>query len=95
MQVIGPPSPEDEAAFEHPLPFPNVQQICSLEMALPLSTDKNLLSLLKSIFVYNPANRPTAVDCMKSPYFSELFEEGAKLPHGSPLPELPVPGDSN
>jgi glycogen synthase kinase 3 beta len=58
-------------------------------MALPLSTDPELLKLLKAIFVYNPSKRPTATECMRSAYFNELFIEGVKLPNGNPLPPLP------
>ena len=89
MHVIGQPTPDDEKSFEHPIPFPKVKQICTIENALPLSTDPELLKLLKRIFVYNPAKRPTAVECCQSPYFNELFEEGVKLPNGHDLPELP------
>ncbi|OHS96972.1 Glycogen synthase kinase-3 [Tritrichomonas foetus] len=91
MHVLGRPSASDEASFEHPKPFPQVEQICSLENALPLSTDENLLELLRRIFVYNPNKRPTAEECMRSPYFDELFVEGVKLPNGNPLPNLPRP----
>lgn len=92
MQILGNPTDEEDKSFQHKLKFPkNVNKICSIEMALPLSTDKNLLALLKRIFVYNPAKRPTADECMRSPYFDELFKEGAKLPNGNPLPHLPRP----
>ena len=95
MHVLGRPTADDEASFDHALPFPNVEKICSIENALPLSIDKDLLELLKSIFVYNPHKRPTANQCMKSPYFNELFEEGVKLPNGNPLPPLPRPTDDD
>jgi serine/threonine protein kinase len=89
MRVLGPPTPGDAASFEHPLPFPEVEHICSLENALPLSTPKDLLALLKQIFSYNPSKRPTAQQCMKSRYFDELYSEGVRLPSGRPLPALP------
>ena len=89
MHVIGKPTPDDDKSFEHPIPFPDVEQICTLENALPLSCDQDLLQLLKRIFVYNPRKRPTAEECCRSPYFDELFKEGVKLPNGNPLPELP------
>jgi glycogen synthase kinase 3 beta len=91
MRVLGNPTREDDAAFEHPLPFPQVEKICSLEIALPLSVDPDLLAMLKAIFVYNPHKRPTAEQLMRSPYFAELFQPGTKLPSGVPLPELPRP----
>lgn len=92
MHVLGPPTEEDDKSFEHSLPFPkDVEKICSIELALPLSTDKNLLELLQSIFVYNPSKRPSAIECMKSPYFNELFVEGLKLPNGNPMPPITRP----
>ena len=89
MHVIGKPTADDVKSFEHPKPFPKVEQICTLENALPLSCDPELLKLLKRIFVYNPRKRPTAEECCRSPYFNELFEPGVTLPNGNPLPELP------
>jgi glycogen synthase kinase 3 beta len=91
MQILGKPTEDDDVSFMHPKPFPNVDQICTVEMALPLSTGPELLKLLKSIFVYNPNKRPTATECMRSAYFDELFREGVKLPNGNPLPPLPRP----
>jgi glycogen synthase kinase 3 beta len=89
MRVLGPPSRADVVSFEHPLPFPTVEHICSLENALPLATPRDLLALLKQIFSYSPAKRPTAAQCMKSPYFDELYSQGLRLPSGRPLPPLP------
>jgi glycogen synthase kinase 3 beta len=91
MQILGRPTEDDDRSFIHPMPFPDVEQICTVEMALPLSVDPDLLKLLKAIFVYNPDKRPTAMECMRSPYFNELFVEGVKLPNGNPLPALPKP----
>lgn len=92
MHVLGEPTNEDNESFQHQLDFPkNVSKICSVEMALPSSTDKQLVDLLKKIFVYNPLKRPSANECMKSHYFDELFESGVKLPNGSSLPPLPKP----
>jgi serine/threonine protein kinase len=89
LRLVGPPTESDANSFDHPIPFPLVEQICSIEMALPLSTPPELLILLKRIFVYNPSVRPTAEACMASPYFSELFTPGVMLPNGAPLPPLP------
>jgi glycogen synthase kinase 3 beta len=91
LHVLGRPTDEDQLSFEHPIPFPEVEQICTVERALPLSTDPELLKVLKAIFVYNPGRRPTAGECMGSPYFNDLFVEGVTLPNGNPLPALPKP----
>jgi serine/threonine protein kinase len=91
MRIIGRPTWDDENSFEHELPFPDVEQICSIELALPLSTDPDLLNLLKRIFVYNPHKRPSAEECMRSASFDELFRGDVVLPSGEPLPELPRP----
>jgi glycogen synthase kinase 3 beta len=88
MQVLGRPTAADANSFEHPLPFPEVEQICSLAIALPLSTPEELLVLLKRIFTCNPGARPTAEECMASPYFDELFSPGVTLPNGAALPQL-------
>jgi glycogen synthase kinase 3 beta len=88
MRVLAPPTEEDMASFEHPIPFPKVEQVSSLRFALPAATPSALLELLKRIFVYNPDARPSAEECMASSYFDELFEPGTKLPSGAPLSEL-------
>jgi glycogen synthase kinase 3 beta len=88
VQVLGQPTAADAESFEHPIPFPEVERICSLTMALPVSTPVELLVLLKGMFSYNPEARPSAEQCMASPYFDELFEPGVTLPNGGPLPEL-------
>jgi len=90
MQVLGPASESDTKAFDHELPFPVVERICSLEFALPLSTPKDLLSLLSEIFQYDPKKRPSAAQCMRSRYFDELFAGGATLPSGEAPPDLPA-----
>jgi glycogen synthase kinase 3 beta len=91
MHVLGNPTEEDVVGFQHPLPFPDVEQICTVERALPLSTDPELLKVLQAIFVYNPNRRPTASECMHSPYFNDLFVAGTTLPNGNPFPLLPKP----
>ncbi|OHT09953.1 hypothetical protein TRFO_21052 [Tritrichomonas foetus] len=70
--------------------IPNVHQITSLRHVLPSKVDPALFDLLESIFVYDPSKRPTARQCMASPYFDELFSgETATLPNGKKLPDLP------
>jgi glycogen synthase kinase 3 beta len=89
MRVLGKPTPSDVRSFNHTMPFPDVDQICSLEIALPSGLPQPLQNLLKSIFCYDPSRRPTARQCMGSPYFSDLFEKSVKLPNGNPIPVLP------
>jgi len=88
MKVIGPPSQEDSNSFEHEIPFPDVEQIADLSIALPSSVDHELLDLLRRIFVYNPKQRPTCQQCIDSPYFDELFSSSAKRRNGKALPIL-------
>jgi glycogen synthase kinase 3 beta len=89
VQILGKPTNEDVHAFTHTMPYPDVDQICSVDLALPLEVPPALLKLLKSIFQYDPAERPTARQCMGSPYFDELFSSDVKLPNGNPIPVLP------
>lgn len=88
LQVIGMPSQEDLRSFECSIKCPKIEQIATIDRALPLTIDKDLLELLQKIFNFNPTKRPTAVECMRSPYFDELFHEGTKLPNGRSLPRL-------
>ena len=69
MKIIGQPSEEDEKSFKHGKPFPVVEHISDLQFVLPANIDKRLLELLRSIFQYNPSKRPTATQCLRSPYF--------------------------
>jgi serine/threonine protein kinase len=75
LQIIGMPSREDACSFDHSIPFPEVEQICSLKNCLPSGTDKDLLDLLSAIFVYNPSKRPSASECLMSPYFDDFRNE--------------------
>jgi glycogen synthase kinase 3 beta len=88
MRVLGRPTEEDANSFKHPIPFPETEQVSSLRFALPAATPQALLELLNRILVYNPNARPSAEECMASAYFDELFETGAKMPSGAPLPQL-------
>ena len=69
MKIIGFPSSEDDASFEHEKPFPSIQKVSDLKRVLPTNIDPKLYDLLSSIFQYNPAKRPTALQCLKHPYF--------------------------
>jgi glycogen synthase kinase 3 beta len=41
-----------------------------------------------SIFVYDPAKRPTAEQILGHSCFDELFQPDATMPNGKPLPPL-------
>ena len=43
---------------------------------------------MTKIFVYAPAKRATAADCMRHPFFADLFVEGTKLPNNVDLPKI-------
>ena len=92
IHILGKPTDDDLSSFDHEVQcLSNENQICNLETALPYKIDHDVLSLLKEIFVYNPSKRPTARECMKSPYFNELFEPNVKLSNGNDLPSIPKP----
>jgi serine/threonine-protein kinase MDS1/RIM11 len=69
MKIIGKPSEEDASSFDRSKPFPYVEQISDLQFVFPADIDRRLLELLRSIFQYNPAKRPTASQCLESLYF--------------------------
>jgi serine/threonine protein kinase len=44
------------------------------------------VDLLTHIFVYDPMKRITATQCMKHPFFADLFGDELTLPNGVKLP---------
>lgn len=46
------------------------------------------IDFVASVLVYEPENRPTALEILSHPYFEELRSPGCVLPSGAPLPEL-------
>ena len=46
------------------------------------------ISLLESMLVYPPGNRPNAYQALQHPFFNELREQSTRLPNGEPLPPL-------
>jgi glycogen synthase kinase 3 beta len=89
VKVIGPPRPEDLASFPHAAQpdYPSAAST-SLEEVLPSHTPPDTIELLKRIFVYNPGQRPSAVDCMRSSCFDDLFVPGLVMPNRRPLPAM-------
>jgi glycogen synthase kinase 3 beta len=92
VKIIGPPASEDLESFPHTAEheYPPVAST-SLEETLPSHTPEDTLELLKQIFVYNPAERPSAVDCMHSTCFDDLFVPGLVMPNRRPLPVMERP----
>lgn len=72
MRILGEPTDIEKESFDHEKEWPHVERISNLEHSLPLSIDRNLLDLIKRIFVFDPAMRPTAHECLKSPYFDGI-----------------------
>lgn len=62
-------------------------KLCPLKQLLPSFTPPELLDLLNSIFVFAPHRRPTAEECMRHPFFKDLFDVPI-MPSGNPMPRL-------
>jgi glycogen synthase kinase 3 beta len=88
-RILGPPTDNDLQSFQHTIQinFPSTASR-RLEEIMPPHTPADVINLLKRIFVYNPANRPTAIECMQDRCFDNLFVPGIRLPNGNPLPPL-------
>jgi serine/threonine protein kinase len=89
VNLIGPPKVEDLCSFQHGVE-PEIPEAASssLEETLPNHTPGDVIDLLKRIFVYRPDERPTALQCLRSPCFDDLFVSGIMLPNNNPLPLL-------
>ena len=87
VKVIGPPTEADLASFEHDKSV-NItgQQVTPLNSVLPKHTPDDLRNLLASIFVYDPAKRPTAEQILQHPCFVELLDNQRRMPNGKKLP---------
>lgn len=82
MKVLGPPTESDLNSFPHTEKIATpLKQSFHLENLLPKTANSQLIALLKRIFVYNPSKRITAQECLKLPYFDDLFVEGALIPN--------------
>lgn len=72
IRVLGYPTKEDLDSFDSTDVIPKkIKKLSSLAIILPMKIDPDLFKLLESIFVYNPNHRPTARECLNSPYFSK------------------------
>ena len=91
IAVLGLPTKKDLASFKHPpIKLRGVQKT-NLQSVLPSRTPADIIDLLKSILIYNPQERPTAVQCMQHPCFQELFGPSVRMPNGKPIPPLEKP----
>ena len=92
VKVLGLPTDEDLSSFPHNTSFDfiNVSILDKnvLEDVLVNPISKDLVELLKMIFVYNPNNRPSALKCLEHPCFDELFESSTRVPNGNPIPPI-------
>jgi glycogen synthase kinase 3 beta len=89
VRVIGPPTPADLKIIQGtPARRAFGPRLASLRAVLPCQTPDDLIDLLASIFVYDPAKRPTAEQILGHSCFDELFQPGVTMPNGKPLPPL-------
>jgi glycogen synthase kinase 3 beta len=89
VRIIGPPKPEALASFPHnATPDVPAEAETSLRAVLPAHAPQDTVELLERIFVYSPEERPSALECMKSSCFDDLFVPGITLPNRKRLPLL-------
>jgi glycogen synthase kinase 3 beta len=87
-RTIGLPRSSDFNDFSHQKKFQAPPgKIGRLEDALPKSVGPEFFDLLATIFVYAPARRATAAQCMRHPFFADCVTGEAQLPTRAPLPE--------
>ncbi|KAH0785719.1 CMGC family protein kinase [Histomonas meleagridis] len=81
MRIIGPPQKSDLDTFVHKKQISFFGgKIRSLRAVLPNYVQDDFVDLLQKIFLYAPDKRLTADECMKHPFFAELFNEDVKVP---------------
>jgi serine/threonine protein kinase len=89
VKVLGPPTEDDLASFAR---SPTIRamgsQVRPLHFTLPRHTPGDLVSLLESIFVFNPSKRPSAREILRHKCFDDLFQSGKTMPNGRPIPPL-------
>lgn len=89
-RIVGSPKPSDLDTFDHKKQYNLTGSYKNnLKSELPQFVPQELIDLLNDIFTFNPKKRPSAAQCMKHPFFSELFKPDAKMPGNGrdrPLP---------
>lgn len=88
-RIIGPPEQADLETFPHKRQFVRYDDdALGLRAVLPADVPDAFVDLLEKIFVYAPSKRITAEQCMRHPFFDELFKEDVRMPQSNrPLPE--------
>lgn len=90
VDKLGMPSENDLQSFDHKL-IPKVlnpKDVPKIENFLPKDAPIELIDLLKRILVYNPKKRPSASECLKSPYFKDINNENLKIESIGPISAL-------
>lgn len=86
-QVLGNPKSVDLQSFQHTKKFTNIIPSPSgLKNIFPNYVPPGFIDLISKIFVFNPKKRITAAQCLKHPFFADLFDPDAKLPTAQPFP---------
>ena len=89
ISILGQPILSDFENHEHAAIIISAKKTKSLEKILPRNTPKDLLALLKRIFVYCPEQRPTSDECLNSPFFDDIIErDDIQMPNGKKAPKL-------
>lgn len=87
-QVLGTPKKDDLQSFEHKKKFTNIiPSPTGLKNIFPNYVPSDFVDLVSKIFVFNPKKRMSAAQCLKHPFFVDIFDPDAKLPTGQSLPE--------
>lgn len=86
-KTIGAPKQADIDTYTHKKKYAYLgPRPGNIRDVLPKWIPPEFANLMDTIFVYAPGKRATAVDCMKHPFFADLFTDDAKLPNGVGLP---------
>ena len=87
-KTIGAPKQADIDTYTHKKKYAYLgPKPGNIADALPKWAPPEFVNLMEKIFVYAPASRATATDCMRHPFFADLFTGDVKLPGDHRLPE--------
>jgi glycogen synthase kinase 3 beta len=87
IKIIGTPTEEEVMSMNSAskeFRFPKVKAL-TLKSVLKNYCDLETIQFLEKVFVYNPAVRYSAKECMLHPYFNELRVQDTRLPSGKSL----------
>ncbi|KAK8895852.1 hypothetical protein M9Y10_013737 [Tritrichomonas musculus] len=89
ISILGQPNLNDFDKHEQAAIIVSAKKTKSLDKMLPKNTPKELLSLLKKILVFCPEERPTAEECINSPFFDDIIDrDDIQIPNGRKAPKL-------